>query len=272
MIILKIELLDNSTDNLLEEFKTIGSNPKLKHKTHFLIHKPANYIRQGEENKKTPELFHASKQIKKIFLNKTSCLPKRRSQRMLQNMIQLHVPETENTSRRKDLVYKSALRKLKRFCKNIFKTQNLEVVRRRYINCRIGHLYNKMYQTLQTIISEEYLTNDLIYFTMGIAGIRKPSGLPCSNQLRQEILEIVSCASFFPEKVSKMSSLCKLPNIDPKYSRVSGRIMGKRTAYCNESLLNSISSLNWQHINQKCSDASLAEFILFDHKNVPNFS
>lgn len=99
--------------------------------------------------------------------------------------------------RRKDLFYKSALRKLRRFYKSIFKAQNLDVVRRRYINCSTEYLYESMLLTLQSMISEEYLTEDLVYFTIGITGLRKPSDLPCTLHIRQEISEIVNWASTF---------------------------------------------------------------------------
>ncbi|CAI2382950.1 unnamed protein product [Moneuplotes crassus] len=196
----EIEQLDISTNKLLESFKTICSNPQLKYQKIFCIQRKSIQNSHKEETKTPQKILEKVKHIKHgNGLPGTKNTLKRMSTRSLNTVTKPQAIEIESIGRR-DVVYKSALRKLRRFFKNIFKTQNLDIVGRRYINCRIGYLYQKMYQTLTTVIPEGYITDELVYFTMGIAGIRKPSELPCSNQIRQEIKAIMSCASTFSQK------------------------------------------------------------------------
>lgn len=56
---------------------------------------------------------------------------------------------------RKDVAYKSAIRLLKRFYKNIFKNKNLEIVKRRYVNCSQETIFSTMKSTLAEILPEE---------------------------------------------------------------------------------------------------------------------
>ncbi|CAI2380922.1 unnamed protein product [Moneuplotes crassus] len=196
----EIEQLDISTNKLLESFKTICSNPQLKYQKVFCIQRKSIQNSHKEETKTPQKVLEKVKHIKhENALPGTKNTLKRMSTRSLNTVAKPQAIEIDSIGRR-DVVYKSALRKLRRFFKNIFKTQNLDIVSRRYINCRIGYLYQKMYQTLTTVIPEGYITDELVYFTMGIAGIRKPSELPCSNQIRQEIKAIMSCASTFSQK------------------------------------------------------------------------
>lgn len=78
---------------------------------------------------------------------------------------------------RKDIVYKAAVRLLKRFYKNIFKNKNLEIVKRRYVNCTSEQIFARMKETLEQFLPEEEITPDLVQFTMGITCVVKPKKL-----------------------------------------------------------------------------------------------
>ena len=101
-------------------------------------------------------------------------------------------PKSRYTSSRKDIAQKSSIRFIRRYYKNIFKYQNLEVVRRRYVNCSANHLYPRMKMILTGMFSEGRVTDELIYFTMAVTGLKRESEIPCSASIKREIREVNS--------------------------------------------------------------------------------
>ena len=77
-----------------------------------------------------------------------------------------------------DVKYKAAIRLVRRFYREMFKTQNKNLVRIRYTNCNFKQIYSQMKQTLKGRIPEEDLTKDLIYFILGILKLSKNRNLP----------------------------------------------------------------------------------------------
>ncbi|CAI2373660.1 unnamed protein product [Moneuplotes crassus] len=89
---------------------------------------------------------------------------------------------------RADAKLKKALRFAKNHIKKLFKAKNSKIIHKRYVNCTLEEMYVRMRLTLQSIISEELLVDDLVYYTIGILNLKKPTKLDCKKKVKGEIL------------------------------------------------------------------------------------
>ncbi|CAI2363350.1 unnamed protein product [Moneuplotes crassus] len=101
---------------------------------------------------------------------------------------------------REDSLYKSSIRQMRKFYRDLFKDNNRNIVRRRYKNCKTRQIYEKLHSTLEKEVLEGSLTPDLVYFTMGIIDIRKTSHLPCSQACKLEISLFLELTRRFSKK------------------------------------------------------------------------
>ena len=99
--------------------------------------------------------------------------------------------------RRSDVQYKASIRLVRRYYKDLFKAKNQKIVKKRYINCQVEDIYENMKKTLQGRIPQEFITEDLIYYTIGILNLREVNDLPCSPEVRIEIEKLLSCVRNF---------------------------------------------------------------------------
>ncbi|CAI2383058.1 unnamed protein product [Moneuplotes crassus] len=188
--LLKIEQLDHQTKILIDQFKILESCPlRGSLKRRMSLQTGTESLLIGKQN-----LF--------------SSIPR---EMLIQNIFEIHRNASkgstistgdkfEKSFKRNDTVHKSALRRFRRFYRKLFKTQNARIVKKRYVNCKVRLLFNKMLKTLKTIIPEECITDDVVYLAMGIIGLRDPSALPCSPTVLREIIDIVDCARKFSKK------------------------------------------------------------------------
>ncbi|CAI2368793.1 unnamed protein product [Moneuplotes crassus] len=93
-------------------------------------------------------------------------------------------PKSQN---RVDAELKGALRFVKKYLKNLFKSMNPRITNRRYINCTLEEILEAMRATLSSIIPQDLLADDLVYYTVGILSIRKYSELGCKQRIKKEI-------------------------------------------------------------------------------------
>ncbi|CAI2375283.1 unnamed protein product [Moneuplotes crassus] len=100
-------------------------------------------------------------------------------------------------SNRRDVAYKSAIRLLRKFYRDLFKTQNPDVVQKTYLKCTLQEVYEKVHVMLTALIPQENLTNDLVYYTIGMVGIKKASELPCSWAIKTQITAFQRCTRQF---------------------------------------------------------------------------
>jgi len=101
---------------------------------------------------------------------------------------------------RSDVRYKSAIRFLRRFYKELFKKENKRIVKKRYINWSMSRIYEAMSKTLAKIIPNIYLSEDLVYFTIGILSIKNDDELICKSEIKQEIMVFLSWVRYFSKK------------------------------------------------------------------------
>ncbi|CAI2362754.1 unnamed protein product [Moneuplotes crassus] len=99
--------------------------------------------------------------------------------------------------RRKDVSYKGAIRLLRRFYRNSFKSQNPEIVQKTYQKCSIEEIYKGVHDMLSEKITDEHLTEDLVYYTIGIIGIKKAAELPCHSEVKDQIASFQRCTKQF---------------------------------------------------------------------------
>ncbi|CAI2378482.1 unnamed protein product [Moneuplotes crassus] len=107
----------------------------------------------------------------------------------------------KSTSRKRvraDAEIKRALRLVKKHLKKLFKSKNSKIIQKRYVNCTPYQIYERMRLTLQSIISEELLADDLVYYAIGILSLKKPSELDCKQKVKKEI-------SDFDETITKFT-------------------------------------------------------------------
>ncbi|CAI2367341.1 unnamed protein product [Moneuplotes crassus] len=88
---------------------------------------------------------------------------------------------------RADAKIKKVFRITRKHIKKLFKSMNSKIIQKRYVNCSLDKIYERMRLTLQSIISEELLADDLVYYTIGILGIKKPSELNYKRKIQGEI-------------------------------------------------------------------------------------
>ncbi|CAI2364923.1 unnamed protein product [Moneuplotes crassus] len=161
-------------------------------------------ITQEMKRSKQPSLFkviHHSNKFTQIDSNKP------------QNLMKFSYVKSKGLSR-KDVTYKAALRLLRRHFKNMFKIKNLDIDARRLYSLAINDVYQRTLTLLTELIPEEYLTEDLVYYTIGIIGIKKASEMQCKSSIKKEITAFKRCTKSFShnnlEKAFHSNSLMTL--------------------------------------------------------------
>ncbi|CAI2383169.1 unnamed protein product [Moneuplotes crassus] len=115
-----------------------------------------------------------------------------------------------SSSGRSDVEFKAALRLIKRFFKNVFKSKNTEIIRRRYINCDMEEVQSQMKILLCEIFPQEELTEELVNYTIGVVNPKWGSRLDCSKEAHDEISKFHTCCQTFSKK--KFSALLESQN------------------------------------------------------------
>ena len=84
----------------------------------------------------------------------------------------MNTTKTIDLSKRLDVVNKAALRQMRKFYSNIFKTKNPKIVRRRFCNAKCSEVR----RAIKKIVVNEFGTNDsfedLQYYLVGILKIK----------------------------------------------------------------------------------------------------
>ncbi|CAI2386211.1 unnamed protein product [Moneuplotes crassus] len=106
---------------------------------------------------------------------------------------------------RLDAEIKQALRFVKKFMKKLFRSLNIKITNERYINCTPMQIFEAMKTTLITIIPGDLLAGDLVYYTVGILNLKKPSELGCKQKIKKEISIFKETSSNFTYKRLKKS-------------------------------------------------------------------
>ncbi|CAI2371634.1 unnamed protein product [Moneuplotes crassus] len=101
---------------------------------------------------------------------------------------------------RGDAEMKKALRFIKMSLKKLFKSMNEKVIQKRYVNCSSREIFQTMKLTLQSVIPKEFLEDDLVYYTVGILNIKKPSQLVCKQKVKREISDFIQTSNNFTYK------------------------------------------------------------------------
>ncbi|CAI2362314.1 unnamed protein product [Moneuplotes crassus] len=117
------------------------------------------------------------------------------------NLILLSNSSKEKT--RGDMEVKKAFRLIRKFYKNFFKSNNSEIVRKRYTNCDSSQLFIGMRNMLQIIMPDDLITDDIVHYTIGILGIIKKHKLECSEALKQEVADFLETSRHFTIKKLK---------------------------------------------------------------------
>ncbi|CAI2359076.1 unnamed protein product [Moneuplotes crassus] len=107
---------------------------------------------------------------------------------------------SEQNQRMKDLIKKSSLQQFRKFYEETFRIQNIDIIKRRYASCSFTKIFQQMRLILQEMISAEYLTDELVLYTIGITRLQKLYRLLCSVDLKQEITDFINLASKFSER------------------------------------------------------------------------
>ncbi|CAI2367312.1 unnamed protein product [Moneuplotes crassus] len=114
-----------------------------------------------------------------------------------ENLLTLREDTVNRTKRRADMEIKKACRRIKQFYKVLFKSQNPEIIKRRYINCDSQVILQSMKETLLTILPEDDVTDELTYFTIGICGIKQSFELECLEETEKDIYSYSEAAKRF---------------------------------------------------------------------------
>ncbi|CAI2369717.1 unnamed protein product [Moneuplotes crassus] len=101
------------------------------------------------------------------------------------------------SSNRRDVAYKSAIRLLRTFYRNLFKIQNPDIVQKTYQKSTLEHVYERVHAMLAELIPPESFTRDLVYYTIGMVGIKKASELPCCWGIKTQITTFQRCTKKF---------------------------------------------------------------------------
>ncbi|CAI2363683.1 unnamed protein product [Moneuplotes crassus] len=101
------------------------------------------------------------------------------------------------SSNRRDVAYKSAIRLLRKFYRDLFKTQNPEIVQKTYLKCTLQEVYERVHAMLAELIPLESFTEDLIYYTIGIIGIKKAPELTCRLDIKNQVTAFQRCTRQF---------------------------------------------------------------------------
>ena len=92
------------------------------------------------------------------------------------------------------------MRLLKRFYRDTFKAKNKAIVRRRYKNCETEDIKKNMTEVLINTLGKEIVTEDLIYYTIGILNFKKSKDLPCNDEVKKEIEDFLVCVRKFSKR------------------------------------------------------------------------
>ena len=122
-----------------------------------------------------------------------------------------HSRKSKGSSRRRDVENKASIRLIRRFYRDLFKSHNKSIVRRRYTNCKIKQIYYNMYKTLENKIPEELLTEDLVYFTIGILTLKESSKLRCTKEVKEDITDFLNCVRNYTK--IRYLSILKSPKV-----------------------------------------------------------
>lgn len=90
---------------------------------------------------------------------------------------------------RKDVAYKTAIRILKRFFKNTYKSYNRDINEKDQRMLSIEDVFTRMKCVLTSFIPQELLTQDLVYYTIGITGIVSISKIPSMLAIQKEVTD-----------------------------------------------------------------------------------
>ncbi|CAI2363510.1 unnamed protein product [Moneuplotes crassus] len=101
------------------------------------------------------------------------------------------------SSNRRDVAYKSAIRLLRKFYRDIFKTQNPDIIQKTYQKSTLEHVYERVHAMMAELIPPESFTRDLVYYTIGMVGIKKASELPCCWAIKTQITTFQRCTRQF---------------------------------------------------------------------------
>ncbi|CAI2359710.1 unnamed protein product [Moneuplotes crassus] len=111
----------------------------------------------------------------------------------------------ESSSGRKDVKLKTALRLVKRLFKNIFKFKNHELVEKRFVNCEMDEVCDSMRAMLAEIFDANDLTDDLLYYTIGIVNPKWKARLDCGPELKTQIgMFHRCCQTFSMQRIRKL--------------------------------------------------------------------
>ncbi|CAI2370671.1 unnamed protein product [Moneuplotes crassus] len=180
-----VEIQDTAKENHTEEQKEASS-----HKEHCyqqkVIQKDTDEDNQNERN-----IEHIQEERQ---LSKTSSRD--------------HNFEAMNFQR-KDLTYKGGIRLLRRFYKKNFKDKNADIVRRRFRNCSLEDIFVRVQAMLVDLIPTEEITQELVYYTMGIIDLKKASELPCRKFIKTQITTFQNLRKKFSNKRFSRAIICK---------------------------------------------------------------
>ncbi|CAI2385976.1 unnamed protein product [Moneuplotes crassus] len=108
-----------------------------------------------------------------------------------------------STGTRKDVEYKTALRLLKRFFKNSYKSQSRDISDKMHRKLSIEDIYVRMKVLLSSFVPQEFLTEDLIYYTIGITCIKNITNSSCQKTIKNEVAAFQNCVHAFSRKKFK---------------------------------------------------------------------
>ncbi|CAI2360391.1 unnamed protein product [Moneuplotes crassus] len=140
---------------------------------------------------------------------------------------------------RKDVAFKTALRLLKRFFRNTYRTQTSDISDKKHRALPIEAIFGRMQILLSSFIPQQLLTQDLVYYTIGITALRNISKIPCQRSIKREIADFQKCSFAFSrtkldEALSSQSliTLCCCivqKSDDPRISILKDEILRSRT-------------------------------------------
>ncbi|CAI2362559.1 unnamed protein product [Moneuplotes crassus] len=101
------------------------------------------------------------------------------------------------SSNRRDVAYKSAIRLLRKFYRDLFKAKNPDIVQKTYLKCTLEQVYERVHIMLAGLIPPESFTEDLIHYTIGMIGIKKAPELECCCDTKNQVIAFHRCARQF---------------------------------------------------------------------------
>ena len=101
--------------------------------------------------------------------------------------------KTVDLSMRQDVVNKASLRHMKKFYVDVFKQQNLKLVRARFCNAKSTEISRAIKRTFDKDFETESLPVDFYHYLIGVLKVRNISLAKCSNQTKREVFEFLDC-------------------------------------------------------------------------------